>query len=194
MAGTKPTAWLQPNRLVMPSLMNHTTTRKGQSRLLKIALIAGVAGVAIANPLNMNVNGITGMFYGPPVENVNVGEPIIAQKLDVDGWTVNTTVPVENPNTVPAELEKIKYKVFIDGNKVNSKTIKGFGEWEIKSNRTVKQKLTSDGDWLGSLMAGFSSFQNSIQGERTRIEIEGKVVTRIRGRKFVETFSKEKIV
>lgn len=173
--------------------MKHHTSHKGESSFWPVVGLLALAAVVFVNPLNANLHGITGMFTGPETQSVSIGNPSIHHhEIGPMGWQVNVTVPVKNPNPVPAEIENVEYSVYLDDKKVDASSFQSLAK--TKPNSTVKLKMGSSKNWLGSISAVLDTARKGIQGEETVIRVEGEVVARVEGRKYVEKFETQKVV
>ncbi len=160
---------------------------KGMSKtILFMTVLIGVLGVLVV-PRLPEIMMALGISEGP-VQQLEVGSPTI-EDIRSNG-TIEVAIPVSNPNSFDAKIDRISYTVYIDGSEVWSGDTQKVETVPANSETEITDSVQAD--LGGALDAGVGAIENSISGEETYLQLEGEVHVNIGPASFSVPFSQRK--
>jgi LEA14-like dessication related protein len=125
-------------------------------------------------PQILNITGITGQFASGVIQPLEVGEPSL-EDIDIgaQGLIFVFKIPVENPNPYPANLDRISYKAYINGEKITEGSMQESTVIPAKGKRQIRDRVNAD--ITGFAIGGVDVLSNKLKGEKSHLEIEGQL-------------------
>lgn len=122
----------------------------------------------------MAASGLTGSFSAGAIQPLEIGQPRLDDiDLGSNGLSFIFEVPVENPNPYPAQVDRITYDAYVDDEKVAEGNIPGGNTIPAKGSEEIRDRVNAD--MTESFAAGAGVFANTITGETSYLELDGKL-------------------